>query len=133
MTFIFKLAFWGFIILMLLPSSQKDKLELYSAAEKTAGDVFGFCDRNPDVCEKAKATFFNVVQKVRLGAEMLEDTMSDQPAKPASDEGGQRRIERSKETGGDDVAANAVVENSQNTLKQDDLAPDWRGPVRDGR
>ncbi len=126
--FIIRLAFWAVLILMLLPSSQKDKQELFVAAEKTASDLYNFCDRNPDVCVKAEAAFTQLLQKVRVGVEMIEEMMSER-----KEERTEAGVEQPLQTYG--LSASAVMETGtaegdpQNTLNPQDLDPGWNGPA----
>ncbi|MBC8050123.1 MAG: DUF5330 domain-containing protein [Chitinophagales bacterium] len=123
--FIIKLAFWAAIVLMLLPSSHKDKQELYGAAEKTVIDLYSFCDRNPDVCSTAGNTFTHILQKVRVGVDTIEEMMSDAKQEQAE-------AEELSNTSGlySGVRAEPIAneDTAQNTLKQQDLDPEWRNP-----
>ncbi|MDZ4789687.1 MAG: DUF5330 domain-containing protein [Hyphomicrobiales bacterium] len=123
--FIIKLAFWAAIVLMLLPSSHKDKQELYGAAEKTVIDLYSFCDRNPDVCNTAGNTFTHILQKVRVGVDTIEEMMSDGKREQAG-------AEESPNTSGlySSVSAEPIADEdtAQNTLRQQDLDPEWRSP-----
>lgn len=122
--FIIKLVFWAAIVLMLLPSSHKDKQELYGAAEKTIADLYSFCDRNPDVCSTAGNTFTHILQKVRVGVDTIEEMMSE-------GKGEQAVAEEPSNTSGlySDVHMETADEGvAQNTLRQQDLDPEWRAP-----
>jgi hypothetical protein len=118
MMFLIKLAFWGCLILLLMPSSTEDKQALYDTLKQTAHDLSQFCTRNPGVCEKAQNGFFHVVQKVRVGAEMLEETLSDSAATPLP------HLNAAQ----DPPSVSAASDKNQNTLNEDDLVPAWRAP-----
>lgn len=118
--FIFKAAFWGFLVVMLLPGSEKEKREFYGTADRTVEDLRTFCVRNPDLCEKSRSAFDTVWNKARYGAEMLEDLMQKyvMRSSPAGEEEGLR-------TGAE---AGAAPRKNQSTLTAEDYKPQWRGP-----
>lgn len=129
--FLIRLAFWAALIVMLLPSSHQDKQDLFVAAEKTASDFYNFCDRNPDVCVKAEAAFTQLLQKVKVGVEMIEEMMSER-----QEERTEAGVEQPRHTYG--LSASSVVETetpskAQNTLQAQDLDPVWSGPVQQPR
>lgn len=133
--FFVRAAFWIFLILLLMPTSDKEKSAFYTAASRTLSDVGGFCTRNPDVCDSTGAIFESLVRKMRNTVELLEDMVKpddDRPstAMPRHNESEHRRQrgasqDRERERGGNLAPA---ATRSQNTLRPDDLRPAWRGP-----
>lgn len=113
-----RMCFWGMLLLFLLPSSPQQKEAIYTAAEQTVSDVSGFCDRNPQACETARSAFQTLVEKIRIGAEMVEDMLRD---------GGQSKSD-DRLSAHDDATA-SVPPPSQSTLRSDDLRPEWRAPA----
>ncbi len=123
---ILRLLFWGLILLLLLPTSREEKLALYGAASRTAQDVASFCTRNPEVCEQAKVTFHSLFQKVKLGAEIIQDLVN-KPAKPDNQQPQPSDASYPKSYGQESDVDEAVYK-PQNTLNAEDLRPEWRGP-----
>jgi hypothetical protein len=52
MRFLIRAAFWLMILILLLPSDDKQRSEVYGTAEAAVKDVTGFCERNPEPCAK---------------------------------------------------------------------------------
>jgi Family of unknown function (DUF5330) len=77
MMFLLRLTFWIMLICLLLPGSREDNKRLISSAEKTVNDVRGFCDRNPDVCNDARTTANSLYSRLRSGAELLQNWLSN--------------------------------------------------------
>jgi hypothetical protein len=128
--FFVRAAFWIFLILLLMPTTDKEKSDFYVAAGRTLSDLGGFCDRNPDVCDKTSAIFETILHKVRTSVKMLEDMIRSEnadhdPAALSRGRPGDPRMQRG--TGLDPRIAPAAV-SSQQTLRADDLEPTWRGP-----
>lgn len=123
--FILRLLFWGLVLLLLLPTSREEKQALYGAATRTAQDVYSFCARNPEVCQHAKSIFHTVVQRVKLGAEMVEDLVN---AKLSAPNGEAQPEDASYPQTHSPTQLNPAVYKPQNTLNDEDLRPEWRGP-----
>ena len=127
--FFVRAAFWIFLILLLMPTTDKEKSDFYVAAGRTLSDLGGFCDRNPDVCDRTRSIFENLLQKVRTSVKMLEDVIRSENTDrdPATGHGrpGDPRMQRGAAF--DPQLATAAV-TPQQTLRPDDLEPGWRGP-----
>jgi hypothetical protein len=129
---ILKYAFWGFIIILLLPATNDEKQAIYGGMKKIGWDFVSFCDRNPEVCNGVKDAVSALVQKLNLGAEMVSDAMdpslqpavtdtpvADDPAAAGyTDEPGRYPL----------PAIKPAVYQLQDTLTEEDLRPDWQGP-----
>ncbi len=76
MMFLLRLTFWIMVVCLLLPGSREDNKRLISSAEKTVDDVRGFCGRNPQVCDDARATMTSIVSRLRSGTELLQIWLS---------------------------------------------------------
>lgn len=127
MFFLFRMAFWLGIVLILLPSSASqpapthpvDAGDAMSAASATVGDLRQFCSRQPEACSVGTQVAVSIGYKAQAGAKMLYEFLSDRFAP--------------RETGS--IAGGAVkpdkgARSSQNTLTPADLAPNWRGPMQ---
>ncbi len=123
--FFVRAAFWIFLILLLMPTNDKEKLDFYTAAGRTVSDLGSFCDRNPQVCEKTAALFETIIHKMRTAAEILEDMVR------STGPGGNPR-ERRRDADMQGVSSTGAISStaavSQQTLRPDDLQPAWRGP-----
>ena len=76
MLFLLRTAFWLMIIVLLLPTDERQRSEVYGTAQAAVHDLATFCDRNPETCAKGKDAFGVLVQKAQFGARMLIDEAS---------------------------------------------------------
>ena len=150
MSFI-KIALWGGVILLLLPSNGGQRFALYDSAKKTVADVASFCERNPDVCTNAIAVVDGIGDKLNSTAGAIENVLHElgiaadrtelQEARLVADRPEQPRHYKAKisydrlpshEPVVDlDPLEDAETTSSyyvQDTLTADDLQPEWGGP-----
>ena len=120
MGFLIRTAFWLMIIVLLLPTDEKQRSEVYGTAQSAVNDVASFCDRNPETCARGKDAFAVFVQKAQFGARMLMDLISSGTG-----------------AGGDPQQGSVVnpfeparldPRQSQDTLSPEDLEEAWSGP-----
>ncbi|MGH6770502.1 MAG: DUF5330 domain-containing protein [Xanthobacteraceae bacterium] len=124
MRFLFRMAFWLCVVLVLLPSagsqpapkSQVSAGEAFWAAKVALADMQGFCERHREACDVGSQTAVTLGQRAQVGAKMLYEFLSER----FGDESGSVHA-----TGSVPFPA---ARRSQNTLRPDDLAPAWRGP-----
>jgi hypothetical protein len=132
-----KIALWVIIVLLLLPGTEREKRELRGTAQKTVDEVGTFCTRNASFCDGFRNAYDGVYDKVRYGIELVEDLLRDHvvaddgagphPApQPEPRPGGGATLQKYSHTSSLDNSGNA----GKNTLKQEDLAPVWRGPKK---
>ncbi len=132
--FFVRAAFWIFLILLLMPTNDKEKSDFYTAASRTVADLSNFCNRNPEVCDSTGAIFETILHKMRTTVEMLEEMV--QPASQRRDAtGALPRDPRSEErprrgARGDMLMVVPHPTRSGDTLRPGDLQPAWRGPGR---
>jgi Family of unknown function (DUF5330) len=126
MMFLIRTAFWLMIIVLLLPTDERQRAEVYGTAQAAVNDLATFCDRNPDTCAKGKDAFGVFVQKAEFGARMVMDMINSRgtagqtdraPALPGSDD--QPLFEQAPQAG---------PYGSQDTLSPDDRHDAWGGP-----
>jgi hypothetical protein len=86
MMFLIRTAFWLMILVLLLPTDEKQQSQVYGTAEAAVKDVTGFCSRNPGVCEKGKDAFDVFVQKAQFGAQMIMGFVREQSGASAGEE-----------------------------------------------
>ncbi len=133
------------------PSTSVSVTEAVSATLSTIGDVAGLCARQPEVCDTGSAAWQVFQRKAKYGVNLLYDwTAGDTPENtgeaPAaaqseaarseaalSSEGRYRISDNSQpvHTGSADQPAQAPASDqpsSQNTLRLEDLIPEWSGP-----
>ncbi len=123
MMFLIRAAFWLIIIVLLLPTDERQRSEVYGTAQAAVNDVVTFCDRNPETCAKGKDAFGVLVQKAQFGARMLIDIINGRTDAgaggadiPASQQG---FPEQGSET-------EAILE--PDTLSPEDREAAWAGP-----
>jgi hypothetical protein len=140
MMFLLRLTFWIMLICLLLPGSREDNRRLLSSAEKTVDDVRGFCGRNPDVCNDARATMTSLLARLKSGTELLQVWLSDTDKKiqdraietPASKSsphsGPEPRYQNSDYPAQQTVPK--VAPQYRDSLNPADKEVPWRGPSR---
>jgi hypothetical protein len=87
---LFKLGFWGGLVLLVIPietEGQDNKvsaLQALLAARETVADIRGICERKPDVCETGGAALETIKARAAAGARMALAYIdeSDPDAKP---------------------------------------------------
>jgi Family of unknown function (DUF5330) len=129
--FFVKTAFWIFLILLLLPSNGQEKFEFYSTAERTIADIGGFCQRNPDVCDKTSAMAQGVMQKLRTTTGMIEDALRDAGIGARREQTGDQPYDRERH-GQLDNDSNMAATSAMpaDALTAEDLRVSWHGPGR---
>jgi hypothetical protein len=86
MMFLIRAAFWITILVLLLPTDEKQQSQIYGTATAAVKDVGSFCDRNPGVCEKGKVAFDVFVHKAQFGAQMIMGFVKQQTGAAAGEE-----------------------------------------------
>jgi hypothetical protein len=144
MMFLIRMAFWLMILVLLLPTDEKQQTDVYGTAQAAVKDVSGFCGRNPGVCEKGKDAFSVFVHKAEFGAQMLMGFITERTG--ASATSGTVAPAATPEPAPRPAPASAsweqiptvttpgasLVQSSQNTLNPDDLLPTWGQPRHTG-
>jgi len=120
MGFLIRTAFWLMIIVLLLPTDETQRSEVYGTAQAAVNDVATFCDRNPDTCARGKDAFAVFVQKAQFGARLLMSLVN-------SGTGTDGDPQQSSEVSPFEPARLGPG-GSQDTLSPDDLEEDWSGP-----
>ena len=126
MLFLMRTAFWLMIIVLLLPTDEKQRSEVFGTAQAAVNDVATFCDRNPDTCARGKDAFGVFVQKAQFGARMLMDLIN-------GTETGEGATEtQDSETQGIFEPTRLDLSGSQDTLSPEDREEAWGGPGTPG-
>jgi hypothetical protein len=128
-----KIALWVIIVLLVLPGTEREKREIRGTAQKTVDEFGSFCTRNASFCDSFQTAYDGVYDKVRYGVELVEDLLRDHvvakdgvephPVPPPEPRPGGAMLQKYSHTSSLENSGNAG-----NTLKQEDLAPVWRGP-----
>ncbi len=127
--FMLRIAIVLCIVALFLPSSPEEKQRVYTGVSEAVENVQTFCVRNAALCENTSMMANAVVQRVYYGAQLVYEAALGAP----SDQQEWDR-ERTYPSQGDMHAprregrSGAEPARSSNTLRGDDLAPDWRGP-----
>jgi hypothetical protein len=121
MLFLIRTAFWLTIIVLLLPTDERQRSEVYGTAQAAVHDVATFCDRNPETCARGKDAFSVLVQKAQFGARMVMDLIMDRTG-PEGDEPPGSDTPALFEPAAFDMSA------SHDTLNPEDREEAWMGP-----
>ena len=129
MLFLLRTAFWLMIIVLLLPTDERQRSEVYGTAQAAVHDLATFCDRNPETCAKGKDAFGVLVQKAQFGARMLIDLING--TKSAGEGEGGTGIQDPEQNSGTNFPfepSRLGSDGSQDTLNPDDRDEAWGGP-----
>ena len=129
MLFLIRTAFWLMIIVLLLPTDQQQRSEVYGTSQAAMHDVATFCDRNPDTCARGKDAFSVFVQKAQFGARMLMDLINNRTGSDNQDLPDQDQDKRSPEASTLFAPASFDMSASQDTLNPEDREEAWSGPA----
>jgi hypothetical protein len=122
MLFLIRTAFWLMIIVLLLPTDDQQRSEVYGTAQAAVHDVATFCDRNPETCARGKDAFSVLVQKAQFGARMLMDLINGKDESEGFEQP-DPEMPSLFEPARYDMSA------SQDTLNPDDREEAWMGPA----
>jgi hypothetical protein len=127
-----KAALFVLLILLLLPANGQERHMLYTAVQRTAADLGGFCERNPDVCDMVKSTFVNMGQKIKRTTESIEDMIHKSGIGADPDRVYEREPAYREHQGGlpSDPKTATTSSLPGDTLTVTDREPVWRGPGR---
>lgn len=109
MFFLFRVAFWLSIVVVLLPAGPKSDpnapavstFEAIGAASAALKDARGFCAREPEACAVGSQALQVFAQKAQNGARMLYEFMSDSNPKSDGPTGSTPKPGRDTLTAGD--------------------------------
>ena len=81
--FLIRVAFWLGLVVVLLPTDERQQARLYSAAVATVERVTTFCDRNTQACTAGAEFWATFVRKAEFGARIAVDLVSSGGRKEA--------------------------------------------------
>ncbi|RXH05140.1 DUF5330 domain-containing protein [Bradyrhizobium vignae] len=142
MRFLLRITFWLGLVLVLLPrdkTPESEKLpqigaaDAVQAATAAVSDMTQFCKRQPAACEVGGQAATIIGQRAQDGAKKLYQIINDKKEQITNDKNdGKNDNKKAPDhtgsiamAGEGDAAAN---EAPRDTLTQDDLALEWRGP-----
>jgi hypothetical protein len=119
-----KIAFWGGLLLLVLPSNGEQRAAVYLNAQRTLADIGGFCNRNPEVCDNIVSGFYGIGQKLGSTANMIETMLYD--AGIGADRSQIHQPLSNLYSADGSMTTSSLDE--QDTLTRDDRFAGWRGP-----
>ena len=126
--FLFRIVFWLAVVVMVLPTEERQQAKLYETAAATVERLATFCDRNPTACAAGAEAWSAFVKKAEFGARVAVDLITTQGQRA---DGGVAAS--STRATGAAAAEPRSTPAARNTLTRDDLGPAWRGhPPRAG-
>ena len=143
MRFLLRITFWLGLVLVLLPrdkTPESDKLpqigaaDAVQAATAAVSDMTQFCKRQPAACEVGGQAATIIGQRAQDGAKKLYQIINDKKEQITNDKNDGSKNDNKKapdHTGSIALAGEgdlAASETPRDTLTQDDLALEWRGP-----
>ncbi len=140
MRFLLRITFWLGLVLVLLPRDKtpdSDKLpqigaaDALQAATAAVSDMTQFCKRQPAACEVGGQAATIIGQRAQDGARKVYQIINDKKEQITNDKNEKSDKKAPDHTGSiamageGDPDATAMV---RDTLSQDDMALEWRGP-----
>jgi hypothetical protein len=141
MRFLLRITFWLGLVLVLLPrdkTPESDKLpqigaaDAVQAATAAVSDMTQFCKRQPAACEVGGQAATIIGQRAQDGAKKIYQIINDKKEQITNEKNEKPDKRAPDHTGSIAVAGEgdaAATEAPRDTLTQDDLALEWRGPA----
>ena len=140
MRFLLRITFWLGLVLVLLPrdkTPESEKLppigaaDAVQAATAAVSDMTQFCNRQPTACEVGGHAASIIGQRAQDGAKKLYQIINDKKEQITKDKNEKNDKKTPDHTGSIAMAGEGDAipgEAPHDTLSQDDLALEWRGP-----
>lgn len=143
MRFLLRITFWLGLVLVLLPrdkTPESEKLpqigaaDAVQAATAAVSDMTQFCKRQPAACEVGGQAATIIGQRAQDGAKKIYQIINDKKEQLEKTDKNDAKSDNKKapnHTGSIALAGEgdtAASEAPRDTLTQDDLALEWRGP-----
>lgn len=141
MRFLLRITFWLGLVLVLLPrdkTPESDKLpqigaaDAVQAATAAVSDMSQFCKRQPAACEVGGQAATIIGQRAQDGAKKIYQIINDKKEQLEKTDKTEKTDKKAHDhTGSIAIAGEgdaAATEAPRDTLTQDDLALEWRGP-----
>ena len=123
--FLLRMAFWLGLVVLLLPTDERQQARLYNTAVTAVERATTFCDRHAQACTVGAEVWAAFVKKAEFGARMAIDLIGSSGHK--DDEAGSARAQP--------ASVKTRPESRQSpeprgTLTPADLTPAWRGSIQ---
>ncbi|MCW1992555.1 hypothetical protein ACVI1J_007566 [Bradyrhizobium diazoefficiens] len=140
MRFLLRITFWLGLVLVLLPrdkTPESEKLpqigaaDAVQAATAAVSDMTQFCKRQPAACEVGGQAASIIGQRAQDGAKKIYQIINDKKEQITNEKNEKSDKKAPDHTGSIALAGEgdtAASEAPRDTLTQDDLALEWRGP-----
>ncbi|GLR84184.1 DUF5330 domain-containing protein [Bradyrhizobium iriomotense] len=140
MRFLLRITFWLGLVLVLLPrdkTPESEKVppigaaEAVSAATAAVSDMSQFCKRQPAACEVGGQAATVIGQRAQDGARKLYQIITDKKNQITNEKNDKSDKKAPDHTGSIGNMAEADLNTGtapRDTLTQDDLTLEWRGP-----
>ncbi|MBR0992271.1 DUF5330 domain-containing protein [Bradyrhizobium japonicum] len=140
MRFLLRITFWLGLVLVLLPrdkTPESEKLpqigaaDAVQAATAAVSDMTQFCKRQPAACEVGGQAATIIGQRAQDGARKIYQIINDKKEHISNDKNEKNDKKAPDHTGSIAMAGEGDTVSSEaphDTLSQDDLALEWRGP-----
>lgn len=118
--FLIRAAFWTGLVVLLLPTDERQQARLFGAATTAVERVTTFCDRNARTCEVGSEVWAAFLKKAEFGARMAFELITTRGGAAKDEE--DVRVEP--------ASAKGKVEKKpspRGTLTPADMNPPWRG------
>ncbi|MCK1717352.1 DUF5330 domain-containing protein [Bradyrhizobium sp. 141] len=146
MRFLLRITFWLGLVLVLLPrdkTPESEKLpqigaaDAVQAATAAVSDMTQFCKRQPAACEVGGQAATIIGQRAQDGARKIYQIINDKKDQISNDKNDKNEKSDKNDKKAPDHTGSIVMagegdavssEAPHDTLSQDDLALEWRGP-----
>ncbi|BCA02662.1 DUF5330 domain-containing protein [Bradyrhizobium diazoefficiens] len=140
MRFLLRITFWLGLVLVLLPrdkTPESEKLpqigaaDAVQAATAAVSDMTQFCKRQPAACEVGGQAASIIGQRAQDGAKKIYQIINDKKEQITNEKNEKSDKKAPDHTGSIALAGEGDTAGSEaprDTLTQDDLALEWRGP-----
>ena len=140
MRFLLRITFWLGLVLVLLPrdkTPESEKLpqigaaDAVQAATAAVSDMTQFCKRQPAACEVGGQAATIIGQRAQDGARKLYQIINDKKEQLTNEKNEKNDKKAPDHTGSIGIMAKADLDAgaaTRDTLTQDDLTLEWRGP-----
>lgn len=128
--FLIRVAFWVGLVVLLLPTDERQQARLYGSTVAAVERIVTFCDRNAQACAAGAELWATFLKKAEFGARIAVDLVSSGGRR--DEEAGPMRPQPASATSRPEPRT-LTLPSSRGTLTPADLAPAWRGqPPRTG-
>jgi uncharacterized protein DUF5330 len=127
--FLIRMVFWLGLLVVLLPTDERQQARLYNTAVATVERITTFCDRNAQACNAGADFWAAFVKKAEFGARMAVDLISSGGRKEPEAVPTPARVEPQAPRSRPEPR---VRPPDRGTLSPTDLTPTWRGQQRTG-